>query len=75
MTTASVDAAELDRLRSLLADRLDERPFETWSPCLLRAIITVLELVDPDPKIPEPDQRVHLQLVKGVHDRGRPVQR
>lgn len=55
--------AELDSLRNELADRLDERPFESWSPRVLRAVIAVLELVEPCPMAPEPGQR-RLRLVR-----------
>lgn len=36
--------SELEYLRCEVLDRIDARPFEDWSPALLRALIAVFDL-------------------------------
>lgn len=55
---------ELDQLRSELLRRLDERPFKTWSPSLIRAVIAVLDLTSVTPPPVQPPVSVpQLRLV------------
>ena len=43
---------ELYELKEALAQRLDDRPFRTWSPRLIRAVIGVIDLAEPPPIMP-----------------------
>jgi hypothetical protein len=42
----------IDYLRRELLDRVDARPFEDWSPALLRALIAVFDLNGLTPSAP-----------------------
>jgi hypothetical protein len=42
----------IDYLRCELLDRVDARPFEDWSPALLRALIAVFDLNGVAPSAP-----------------------
>ncbi|OBH98646.1 hypothetical protein [Mycobacterium sp. E2733] len=43
----------IDYLRDEVLSRLDARPFEDWSPALLRALIAVFDLNGVTPAVPQ----------------------
>ncbi len=49
----------IDYLRAEVLHRIDARPFEDWSPALLRALIAVFDLNGVTPATP-PGFRPHL---------------